>query len=88
MSFYCERASGFASGVGYQDESYFDAPVRMFEQAVVTTNTLPTEARDALIARLDNVRSMLHKCGYGVGDDMGYILARYIKRRDRPFLRR
>jgi hypothetical protein len=84
MVFYCEQASGFASDVAYQDESYFNGLVRMFEQAVVTANTLPTDARDALIARLDKVRSMSHKCGYGVGDDMDSILAKYTKRKDHP----
>jgi hypothetical protein len=82
MAFYCERASGFASDVGYQDESYFNALVRMFDQAVATANTLPTDTRDALIARLDRVRSISHKCGYGVGDDMDSILAKYTKRTD------
>jgi len=53
MVFYCEQASGFASDVGYQDESYFDALVRMFEQAVAIANTLPIDTRDELIARLD-----------------------------------
>jgi hypothetical protein len=79
MAFYCERASGFASDVGYQDESYFNALVRMFDQAVATANTLPIDTRDALIARLDRVRSISHKCGYGVGDDMDSILATYTK---------
>jgi hypothetical protein len=88
MVFYCEQASGFASDVGYQDESYFDALVRMFEQVVVTANTLPADTRDALIARLDRVRSMSHKCGYGVGDHMDSILAKYTKRKDRPSQRR
>ena len=88
MVFYCERASGFASDVGYQDESYFNGLVRMFEQAVVTANTLPTDTRDALIARLDRVRSISHKWGYGVGDDMDSILAKYTKRKDRPAQRR
>ena len=88
MVFYCEQASGFASDVGYQDESYFDALVRMFEQALATANPLPADARDALIARLDKVRSMSHKCGYGVGDDMDSILAMYIKRTGRTSMRR
>jgi hypothetical protein len=88
MVFYCEQASGFASNVGYQDESYFEALVRMFGQAVVTANTLPADTRDALIARLDRVRSMSHKCGYGVGDDMDSILAVSTKRKDRPSQRR
>jgi hypothetical protein len=30
MVFYCERAVGFCNDVGYQDESYFNALVRMF----------------------------------------------------------
>jgi hypothetical protein len=84
MAFYCEQASGFASDVGYQDESYLDALVRMFDQAVVTASTLPTDTRDALIARLDRVRSISHKCGYGVGDDMDSTLATYTRRTDRP----
>ena len=29
MVFYCERAAGFCSDVGYQDDGYFDALVRM-----------------------------------------------------------
>jgi hypothetical protein len=88
MVFYSEQASGFASDVGYHDESYFAALVRMFEQAVTTANTLPTDTRDSLIARLDRVRSMSHKCGYGVGDDLDSILAKYTKRSRRPSMRR
>src|SRR6266516_6140242 len=41
MVFYCERAAGFCSDIGYQDESYLDALVRMFEQALTIANTLP-----------------------------------------------
>jgi hypothetical protein len=88
MVFYCEQASGFASDVGYQDESYFDALVRMFEQSVATAHTLPTDTRDALLARLDRVRSISHKCGYGVGDSMDFLLAKYTKRSGRPSVRR
>jgi len=88
MVFYCEQASGFASDLGYQDESYFNALVRMFEQALAIANTLPTDIRDALIARLDRVRSISHKCGYGVGDDMDSIRTKYTKRKDLPSQRR
>ena len=31
MVFYCEQAAGFSMDVGLQDEGYFDALVRMFE---------------------------------------------------------
>ena len=88
MVFYCEQASGFASDLGYQHESYFNALVRMFEQALATANSLPTDTRDALIARLDRIRSISHKCGYGVGDDMDSILTKYAKRKNRPSQRR
>jgi hypothetical protein len=81
MVFYCEQAAGFARDVGYQDERYFDALVRMFDQAVATVNRLPVGSRDALIARLDGVRSVSHDLGYGVGDDMDSILAKYTKRK-------
>jgi hypothetical protein len=37
--------------------------------------------RDSLIARLNRVLGISHAFGYGVGDDMDYLLARYAKRR-------
>ncbi|MDQ1472107.1 MAG: hypothetical protein QOJ99_3587 [Bryobacterales bacterium] len=81
MVFYCEQAAGFCSDIGYQDESYFNALVRMFDQALSVANTLPFGSRDALIRRLDRVCVISHNFGYGVGDDMDSILATYTKRR-------
>jgi len=49
--------------------------VRMFNQAVATANRLPASSRDALFVRLDRVRSISHKLGYGVGDDMDSLFA-------------
>lgn len=88
MVFYCEQASGFASDLGHQDESYLNALVRMFEQAVIVAITLPASGRAALVARLERVRTLGHKCGYGVGDDMDSILAKYAKRLGRPSRRK
>jgi len=88
MVFYCEQSSGFASDLGYQDESYLNALVRMFEQALNIATTLPAGGRDALVARLDRVRTTGHKCGYGVGDDMDSILAKHAQRKDRQSKRR
>src|SRR5579863_9774058 len=34
MVFYCERAAGFCADIVNEDEGYFDALVRMFEQAL------------------------------------------------------
>jgi len=77
MVFYCERAAGFSNDIGLQDEGYFDALVRMFEQALKTIAALPDTARPALLDRLDDVRRTCHNVGYGVGDDMDELLAEH-----------
>jgi hypothetical protein len=77
MVFYCERASGFSNDVGLQDEGYFDALVRTFEQALKAIATLPEAQRPELWARLDEVRRVSHNFGYGVGDDMDDLLAKH-----------
>lgn len=80
MVFYCEQAAGYCRDIGYQEEGFFDALVRMFEQALKSANTLPADGQDSHIARLDHVREISHGFGYGVGDDMDYLLAKYTKR--------
>jgi hypothetical protein len=82
MVFYCEQAAGFCADLGNEDESYFDALMRMFEQALTVVNTLPESDRVALTARLDRVRGISHKLGYSVGDDMDSLLAKHTKRRN------
>ena len=77
MVFYCECAAGFCHDVGYQDEAYFDALVRMFEQTLKTIAQLSDSDRNPLIIRLDRVRVISHTFGYGVGDDMDSLLARH-----------
>jgi hypothetical protein len=47
----------------------------MFEQALKVACQLPAGDRDALIARLDRVRTIRHNFGYGVGGDMDDLLA-------------
>jgi hypothetical protein len=78
MVFYCERGVGFCSDVGYQDEGYLNALVRMFEQALTVTDQLSASERSALVARLDRTRAIGHNLGYGVGDDMDSLLAKYV----------
>lgn len=77
MVFYCERAAGFSSDIGLQDEGYFDALVRMFEQALKAIAALPDAARPALLKRLCEVRRISHNFGYGIGDDMDELLAEH-----------
>jgi hypothetical protein len=77
MVFYCEYAAGFCNDVGYQDDSYFNALVRMFEQALKIIAQLAASDRNSLIARLDKVRTISHNFGYAVSDDMDSLLAKY-----------
>jgi hypothetical protein len=78
MVFFCESAAGFCNDVGNQDEGYLDALVHMFEQAIKVTRQLSAGDRDALIGRLDRVRTISHNLGYGVGDAMDSLLDTHI----------
>jgi len=80
MVFYCERAAGFSNDIGYQDDGYFDALVRTFEQALKIIAQLSASDREASIARLDRVRVISHNFGYGVGDDMDSLLTKYVRK--------
>src|ERR1700693_4254754 len=77
MVFYCERAAGFCSDICNDDEGYFDALVRMFEQALKFANALSVDRRNDLVARLDRVRCISHEFGYGVGDSMGFSSSKF-----------
>jgi hypothetical protein len=77
MVFYCERAAGFCDDVGMNSESFFDALVRMFEQALKATIALDTEQKAEFFARLNKVIHVSHNFGYGVGDDMNTLFAKY-----------
>jgi hypothetical protein len=52
----------------------------MFEQALKMPVTLAVGQRDAMLDRLEAVRNISHTFGYGVGDDMDDLLARYGQR--------
>ena len=80
MVVYCEQAAGFCSDICNDDEGYFDALVRMFEQALKLADTLPADRRNGLVARLEHVRDTSHNFGYGVGDHMDYLLSKYTER--------
>jgi hypothetical protein len=79
MVFYCEQAAGFCDAICTDDEGYFDALVRMFEQALKFANLLSPDRRDHLVSRLDRVRTISHDFGYGVGDDMDFFLSKYTR---------
>lgn len=49
----------------------------MFEQALKITGTLPEAAQAGCLKHLDAVRRISHNFGYGVGDDVEELLAKY-----------
>lgn len=67
MVFYCEQAAGYCADIGYQEEGFFDALVRMFEQALNAAKMLPAAGLDSVIARLNRVREISHTLGTGSG---------------------
>jgi hypothetical protein len=75
MVFYCERAAGFCREVCHENTAYFDALVRMFEQALKQTSYLNGKVRSCLFTRLDRVRTIGRQLGYGVGDYMDVLLS-------------
>lgn len=77
MVFYCEQAAGFSREYGLQDAGYFDALVRMFEQALKGSATLPAWQRDTMLNRLDAMRKSSHNFGYGVGYELDDLLVKY-----------
>jgi hypothetical protein len=78
--YFCERGSGFAKDVGLQDEAYFQALVRMFEQALLATVALPGVQRAPFLARLMAIRDLGQDLDYGVGDEMGNLFAEHANR--------
>ena len=80
MVFYCERAAGFSREYGLDDGGYFDALVRMFDQALKVSVTLAGGQREAMLNRLDAVRASSRNFGYGVDYAMDGLLAKYGRR--------
>lgn len=77
LVFYCERAAGFCQDVDYRDTAYFDALVRMFEQALKATADLTGKVQNGLLARLNRVRSIGRQLGNGVSEDMDVLLSEF-----------
>lgn len=76
-TFYCEQCVELLNFCGMDDESYYDALVRMYAQAVKATAGFEGELLDEFIERLDRVRDAGHNYGYGVGNDMDELFAEF-----------
>jgi hypothetical protein len=67
--FYCEAALDLLSWCGMDDEGYYEALVRMFEQALTALERLPASERTSFYERLDPLRSKAGSLGWGVKDE-------------------
>ena len=68
--FYCEEAIAFLRDCSLQDEGYDSALVRMFEQALKRTLSLPEGERAPFLKRLGGIRVEALKIGWGVSEAM------------------
>ena len=75
--YYCEACNELLEIGGLDDEGYYNALSNMFEQALKLVRSLDPKKRDTFVKRLDRVRITAHDWGWGVGDDMGYLMEKY-----------
>jgi hypothetical protein len=68
--FYCEEAFSFVESCSLEDESYFIALIRMFDQSLKFVLDLPRAMRPAYLERLDRLRSRGKHVGWGVQDEL------------------
>ena len=72
-TFYCEEALSFLESCGMEDEGYFNALIRTYDQALTFVSNLPPDARMGYVDRLDTLRSRGRHLGWGVGDELNSL---------------
>ncbi len=76
--FYCESCADYLSFCGMDDDGYFDAMVRMFEQALAIISQLELPKQEAFVDRLDEVRLReSHSWCYYVVDEMNTLMDQF-----------
>jgi NRAMP (natural resistance-associated macrophage protein)-like metal ion transporter len=77
LAFYCEQAVDFSVGFGMCGDSWFNGLLKMFDDSLKLLPTLPSDRRDALLARLERVSIIGRDIGYGVGDELSYMFSEF-----------
>ena len=75
--FFCESCADFLGYCSTDDEGYFNALVRMFEQALKVVGQLEPDQKEQFVDRLECVRHESSDWGWGVEDDMNTLMAEY-----------
>jgi hypothetical protein len=71
--FYCEEAFSFLEACGMEDEGYFLALIRTYNQALKYVSNLPVASRAGYIDRIDKLRSRGRHVGWGVEDELNSL---------------
>lgn len=71
--FYCEEVVAFLDQFGMDDQGYYSAFERMFEQALKMAMTQPDMLREAFLDQLEDVRAAAQAFGWGVGDALNQL---------------
>ncbi|WP_319588967.1 hypothetical protein [uncultured Desulfobulbus sp.] len=74
---YCESCRDFLGFCSVDDEGFFNALVRMFEQALKCIRQLDAGQQEQYLERLDSVHYEADDWGWGVGEDMDDLMAEY-----------
>ena len=77
LVFYCEGAARLLAECSMDDEGYFAALARMFDQALVTVMALPLTEQKTMLNRLDAVRRAID-VGWGVKEAMDDLWAEHV----------
>jgi hypothetical protein len=72
-TFYCEEAFSLLESCAFEDERYFLALIRMYDQAVKRVLDLPVAERHGYTKRLGNLRSRARPIGWGIEDELNNI---------------
>src|SRR5262249_34496587 len=71
--YYCEEAFSFLESCAFEDERYFVALIRMYDQAVKRVLELPVAERHAYARRLGTLMSRARSVGWRIGDELNAI---------------
>lgn len=71
--FFCEEAFDFLAGCGIDDDGFYSALVRMFEQALAFVQALPKAQQTSFLTRLERVRQLGQNVGWAVGDNFDHL---------------
>ncbi len=72
-TFYCEEAISFLESCGMEDENYFLALIRTYDQSLKYALNLPPGERSTYLDRLDKLRSRARHVGWGVEDELNSL---------------